>query len=1596
MMIDDDHYDDDGHIGIDEDDDLADTLAPSLVLVLVLLVPFVVVAVLLVLLLILTAAVAVTNRTVVMTIKMLCVHLRGSTKVGLRLYEQLRFLASGEDMYYLDPTVGLGGISPEATEPEWPDHNRKDHKVEKKVEVADDMRIYEFGALLERYGVDIDRLGCGEVKSLATFHQEVVQEKASQLFEVNGCLERRVERVIVIVVAKSPEGKAWQMSPYIIQSQPGIWHVGHGLTRRWSPQSIMSLTLEVSLMSGMTVSLQTHGDESVESLRVRAQRALGAGKGRLLDSTGRVLDGGEPLKKARLQYQEPLTFQVRRVEICGGWLDFAAILGNGSVVTWGKAHFGGDSSAAFAAILGDGSVVTWGNADLGGDSSAVRDQLKNVQQIQATMAAFAAVLADGSVVTWGKAHFGGDCSAVHDELRNVQQIQATKHAFAAILADGSVVAWGSGPGGDSSAVQDQLKNVQQIQATSLAFAAILADGSVVAWGSGPGGDSSAVRDQLRNVQQIQATSQAFAAILGDGSVVTWGAGAEFGDLGGDSRRVRDQLKNVRQIQATVWAFAAIRADGSVVTWGNAGHGGDSSAVQDQLKNVQQIQATSLAFAAILADGSVVTWGNAYYGGDSSAVRDRLRNVQQIQATLHAFAAVLADGSVVTWGDAEYGGDSSAVLDQLKNVQQIQATRHAFAAILGDGSVVTWGNAYCGDAADLAIRNATDVHRDTRTNHAQQGIEVTIPDGCAWKETLRVEMSDRFGLPRDIQEELLPIEANWFREERKVARSLPLMQTTYRIHKVRIRVANPERAELRGLGLPTMCTFAANDRSHWAWVSAEAGVQSTNNEVLTKLLQDNNIKLDEWPHGSFADLLTEVYETQASTLRVIKGELIRHLRVIKVWLVTEILGVTHLLVTKSKDRPLCMSLERGMTWEQALDQALSIRLGLEDNFKKKSIIVDETSKQFFQEIEYSLSYPGLKTAYHIHEVTCRVADPHTLLGLPEGNDFVISHGSADDSVTPTHYTWQPFQAQARLIGRRKKCLKMTLMDKNSATVEELNLPAPKRQLPLPEPMVFAVNDEPNSRLKELMRGRETNWERAWNAATHICDPEYSLQDFYEDDGCTDTTQPGTRHCIWLLIRSGVSIMSLTFEVSLVSGKTASLQAHGDDSVESLMVRAQRALGVGRGRLMDSAGSILDGAAPLKTARYKEPVTLQIRRVDICCGKQAFAAILGDGSVVSWGGNSSAVQDQLKNVQQIQATKQAFAAILGDGSVVTWGNAGYSGDSSAVRDQLKNVQQIQATPDAFAAILGDGSVVTWGHAHFGGDSTAVRDQLKNVQQIQATKHAFVAILGDESVVTWGHAHFGGDSIAVQDHLKNVQQIQATQRAFAAILGDGSVVTWGNAGYGGDSSAVQDQLKNVQQIQATDFAFAAILGDGSVVTWSNAGYGGDSSAVQDQLKNVQQVQATQTAFAAILGDGSVVTWGHVCFGGDSSAVQDELKNVQQIQATDFAFAAILGDGSVVTWGHARFGGDSIPVQDHLKNVQQIQATQCAFAAILGDGSVVTWGNAVYGGDSSAVQDELKNVQQLQATDFAFAAIREDGSVVIWGTDGYGDNSSVLCKVI
>ena len=63
--------------------------------------------------------------------------------------------------------------------------------------------------------------------------------------------------------------------------------------------------------------------------------------------------------------------------------------------------------------------------------------------------------------------------------------------------------------------------------------------------------------------------------------------------------------------------------------------------------------------------------------------------------------------------------------------------------------------------------------------------------------------------------------------------------------------------------------------------------------------------------------------------------------------------------------------------------------------------------------------------------------------------------------------------------------------------------------------------------------------------------------------------------------------------------------------------------------------------------------------------------------------------MKNVQKIEETFSAFTAFLDNGSVVTWGDTAEGSDSRAVQDQLKDVQQIQASCGALAAVLGNGS-------------------------------------------------------------------------------------------------------------------------------------------------------------------------------------------------------------------------------------------------------------------------------------------------------------------
>lgn len=57
-------------------------------------------------------------------------------------------------------------------------------------------------------------------------------------------------------------------------------------------------------------------------------------------------------------------------------------------------------------------------------------------------------------------------------------------------------------------------------------------------------------------------------------------------------------------------------------------------------------------------------------------------------------------------------------------------------------------------------------------------------------------------------------------------------------------------------------------------------------------------------------------------------------------------------------------------------------------------------------------------------------------------------------------------------------------------------------------------------------------------------------------------------------------------------------------------------------------------------------------------------------------NSRVQAELLDVQQICGSSWAFAALLGDKTVVTWGDPLNGGDSSAVKERLQDVVELFA--------------------------------------------------------------------------------------------------------------------------------------------------------------------------------------------------------------------------------------------------------------------------------------------------------------------------------
>ena len=131
----------------------------------------------------------------------------------------------------------------------------------------------------------------------------------------------------------------------------------------------MSVSVNVSLLSGRMTAIAATADTPVAEIKKRAQRDMEIPLNDLVDSAGRPLKKFCKLQEVGVKDGDTVNATVRRGTLCSK----------------------PGRSKAFALLNADGTVKTWGDTASGGDSSSVRDQLKDVTSIVASESAFAAL-----------------------------------------------------------------------------------------------------------------------------------------------------------------------------------------------------------------------------------------------------------------------------------------------------------------------------------------------------------------------------------------------------------------------------------------------------------------------------------------------------------------------------------------------------------------------------------------------------------------------------------------------------------------------------------------------------------------------------------------------------------------------------------------------------------------------------------------------------------------------------------------------------------------------------------------------------------------------------------------------------------------------------------------------------------------------------------------------------------------------------------------------------------------------------------------------------------------------------------------------------
>jgi len=311
------------------------------------------------------------------------------------------------------------------------------------------------------------------------------------------------------------------------------------------------------------------------------------------------------------------------------------------------------------------------------------------------------------------------------------------------------------------------------------------------------------------------------------------------------------------------------------------------------------------------------------------------------------------------------------------------------------------------------------------------------------------------------------------------------------------------------------------------------------------------------------LFWETYQQRGCIITGMADNRIKRVtRLVKIRLVAEIAGVDHMLFSRMQFMHDGQTVERKqvplrkLTWKEMTDEelkdnsvlcqadcslveswktgckkTLEERLGLPRAWQEKHLVEDEEGQRFVLEDNIqSGGYPGLNTAYCIHEVTFRVRDPEhsgvQVIGLPEGQEFATAEGEFrfnglhdDDGLAiGTQLNIWTWIREAPPVQVRKLCSEASCEKTGPATAMAVVPPVVQksgagevrliRRVPLPtssahclrtmQARMSQINKKPpNGILWSAMERQQTDWAKAKTIAKRIFDPKYSLMQFNED-------------------------------------------------------------------------------------------------------------------------------------------------------------------------------------------------------------------------------------------------------------------------------------------------------------------------------------------------------------------------------------------------------------------------------------------------------------------------------------------------------------------